>query len=81
MTQEEKALRIHIEKLEIQLEQMKQLGTTSGFFNAYFKQLKTASTNDEAFNVINEQYYSLFGRYRYSSYDTFRKVKNRNIKK
>lgn len=81
MTQEEKALRIHIEKLEAQLEQMKALGTTSGFFKAYFKQLKTAATNTEAFNTVNEQYHELFGRYRYSNYDTFRQQKNRNLKK
>lgn len=81
MTQQENALRIHIEKLEVQLKQMRTLASNQGFYNAYFKELKTAATNHEAFNIVNEQYYNLFGRYRYSSYDTFRNVKNRNIKK
>lgn len=81
MTQEEKALRIHIEKLQLQLDQMKALSSVSGFYNAYFKQLKTATSNSEAFNVVNEQYYNLFGRYRYSSYDSFSKLKNKSLKK
>lgn len=81
MTQEETALRIHIEKLELQLEQMKLLATTTGFFNAYFEELKKSATNTEAFNTVNERYHKLFGLYRYSDYNTFRVVKNRNIKK
>jgi hypothetical protein len=75
-TQEENALRIHIEKLENQNQQMRKLSTRQGFYDEYFKALQTAKTNREAFNNINEKYYSLFNQYRYSDWDSFKKMVN-----
>jgi hypothetical protein len=76
MTPEENALRIYIEKLEKENSEMKILFTKNGFFKEYFKKLKTAKNNIEAFNEINERYHELFGKYRYSDYNTFKRMSN-----
>lgn len=77
MTQaEENALRIYIKKLEAQNALMLQFSTTSGFYEMYFKELKTAKSNIEAFNNVNEKYYELFNKYRYSDWNSFKKMTN-----
>lgn len=60
-----------VNRLESQLLEMKKLSTTQGFFNVYFEQLKNCLTQTEAFNVVNEQYYRLFGQYRFSSFTVY----------
>jgi hypothetical protein len=72
---EENALRIYIAKLEAENEIMRQLSTVSGFYQMYFEKLKTTN-NLTAFNEVNEIYYSLFNRYRYSDYNSFKKMTN-----
>jgi len=81
MTQEEKALQARINKLEAENKELRSLGSDNGFYNAYFKELQTSASNTEAFDKVNERYRCFFGRYRYSSYDVYRKIKNLNIKK
>ena len=73
---EENALRIQITKLEKQVIEMRKLSTRKGFYEQYFKELKTARTNTEAFNNINERYHNLFGNYRYSDWNSFKKMTN-----
>lgn len=73
---EENALRIHIEKLEKENAEMRRLSTRKGFYNAFFDKLKTATSNKEAFNEVNEQYHALFGKYRYSDFNTFKRMSN-----
>lgn len=73
---EENAMRIQLEKLEKQVIEMRKLSTRKGFYEQYFKELKTARTNTEAFNNINERYHSLFGNYRYSDWNSFKKMTN-----
>jgi len=73
---EENALRIHIEKLEKQVAEMQKLSTRKGFYDEYFKELKTAKSNVEAFNNVNERYHSLFGNYRYSDCNSFKVMSN-----
>jgi hypothetical protein len=73
---EEKALRIYVEKLEKQNEQMRLLSTKIGFYQEYFKELKTAKTNKEAFENVNDRYFELFGSYRYSDFNTFKRMTN-----
>jgi hypothetical protein len=75
-TPEENALRIHIEKLEKQVAEMQKLSTRKGFYDQYFKELKTAKSNTEAFNNVNERYHALFGTYRYSDWNSFKKMTN-----
>lgn len=73
---EENALRIYIAKLEKENIEMRNLSTTKGFYDEYFKKLKTAKTNTEAFNEVNERYRELFGKYRYSDNSSFRRTVN-----
>ena len=77
MSPEEKnALDIYITKLEKENEAMRKLSTRKGFYNEYFNQLKLCKTNIEAFNVVNERYHVLFGQYRYSDWNSFKKMTN-----
>lgn len=73
---EENALRIYVAKLEKENLEMRNLSTVKGFYDEFFKNLKTAKTNTEAFNRVNERYYELFGKYRYSEYNTFKRMTN-----
>jgi len=73
---EENALRIYIAKLEKQNALMLQLSTTSGFYERYFQELKTAKSNIEAFNTVNELYHTVFNKYRYSDWNSFKKMTN-----
>jgi hypothetical protein len=45
-------------------------------FMMYFIKLRTAKSNTEAFNQVNEDYYGLFGHYRYSDWNTFKRMTN-----
>jgi hypothetical protein len=74
MTDFENALQLEVKKLELQNAKMKKLATTEGFFKVYFETCKDSKTNQEAFNIVNEQYYSLFGKYRYADYSSFKNI-------
>lgn len=71
---EENALRIRIQKLEKENAQMREISTRKGFYNQYFNELSIAKTNKEAFDIVNERYYTLFGKYRYSDYASFKRM-------
>jgi len=73
---EENAMRILIAKLEKENIEMRKLSTRKGFYNEFFNELKTASSNKEAFNTVNERYHTLFGQYRYSDFNTFKRMSN-----
>jgi hypothetical protein len=73
---EENALRIYVAKLERENLEMRNLSTVKGFYDEFFKKLKTAKTNIEAFNEVNERYHELFGKYRYSDWNSFKKMTN-----
>jgi hypothetical protein len=55
---------------------MRKFSTTKGFYDEYFIKLRTAKSNTEAFNQVNEDYYGLFGHYRYSDWNTFKRMTN-----
>ena len=74
--EEQNALRIYITKLEKENEEMRKISTRKGFYNEYFNELKTSKTNKEAFETVNERFYTLFGKYRYSDYATFKRMTN-----
>lgn len=61
-----------VSELQQENELMRQLGTTNGFFQAYFNMLKLARTNEEAFQSVNEQYFVFFGEYRYADHISFK---------
>jgi hypothetical protein len=71
---EENVFRLHIEKLEKTITLMVQLSTINGFYQNYFEKLRNAKSNIEAFNQTNDMYFSLFGKYRYSDHDSFKKT-------
>lgn len=73
---EENALIIRIQKLEKENAEMREISTINGFYKKYFNELKNATSNTEAFNIVNERYYNLFGRYRYSDWNSFKKMTN-----
>lgn len=63
---------VHESQLDFEL--LRQLVTTTGFFQAYFRLLKVARTNEEAFNHVNDQYFEYTGEYRYSDLKSFKSV-------
>jgi hypothetical protein len=60
---------------------MRLLSSKSGFYSEYFTELKTAKSNKQAFDTINEEHHRLFGRYRYSDWNSFKKMTNYYNKK
>jgi hypothetical protein len=81
MTAQEQHLAALIEKLKKENEIIRKIGTVTGFYEYYFQQLKNHKTEIECFEAVNDLYFEYFGEYKYSSYDSFRKVKNKHLKK
>lgn len=50
---------------------MRQLATPKGFYDYWFKNLPNYNTRIECFNAVNDLYFSYFGEYRYSTYNSF----------
>jgi hypothetical protein len=72
---EENDLRILIAKIENENTTMRKLSTRKGFYEFYFEKLKTSKTQIQAFNKVNNLYFSLFGMKRYTDYTTFKTLK------
>lgn len=70
-----------IEELQAQNKLMRQLATTTGFYEYYFKQLSHHRTNFECFNHVNDLYFDIFGEYRYSSFKSFHNSISQHYKK
>lgn len=64
-----------IEELQAENKLMRQLATSTGFYEYYFSQLKHHRTNIECFNHVNDLYFDIFGEYRYASYYSFARTK------
>ena len=54
---------------------------TEGFEKRYLYNVKIFKTYIDAYNKTEEEYMSNFGKRRYSSYDSFRQVRKRYIKR
>ena len=52
-----------------------------GFYRRYLHNVKLTSTYMKAYQLTEDEYVETFGKKRYSSYDSFRIIKNRIIKK
>ena len=52
-----------------------------GFYKRYLHNIKLTSTYIKAYQLTENEYIETFGKKRYSSYDSFRIIKNRIIKK
>ena len=53
----------------------------AGFYRRYLHNVKLTSTYIKAYQLTENEYVETFGKKRYASYDSFRIVKNRIIKK
>jgi len=73
---EENALRIYIEKIEKENELLRKFSTVKGFYDEYFAELPKVNSNKEAFDNVNEVYFSLYGKYKYSDFNSFKRVSN-----
>ena len=64
-------------------DRVKKLVTPQGFLDAYYQErsANNTSTNEEIFNQLNDEYKAIFGKHRYASYESFRIVKNRKLKR
>lgn len=80
-TQQEIAIQAQMEKLRKENELMRKIGTAPGFFQYYFSILPQHRTRIEAFNFANEQYFELYGEYRYSTHGSFLNQLNTHLKK
>jgi len=67
-------------KLKKENELLKKLATNSGFYTYYFEMLPKCKTFTEAFNMANDEYYELFGQYKYSSYNSFQNAMKKKSK-
>lgn len=56
------------------------LGTRSGFIDYYFSILHRFRKYTAAFRTLNDLYYMIFGRYKYSSYHSFKKQRKNYLK-
>lgn len=57
------------------------IGRVDGYFARYFELCKTAPTYRQAWEIVEEEYFLLFGKHRYRTYGYFRKVKSLRYKK
>lgn len=80
-TQLEIAQAHELEVLMQKIELMRQLSSTNGFFQYYFKNLNNYKTNTDCFNHCNDLYFELFGVYKYSSMQSFWSINHKNNKK
>lgn len=60
-----------------QLDQVRCLSTTEGFCQAFEKNLRVTRTFTEAYEITEASHEQLFGRRRYSCYESFSIVKSR----
>lgn len=81
MTAHEKHLEALVKKLKKENEIICRIATSSGFYEYYFEQLKHYKSNIDCFEYVNNLYYQYFGEYKYSSYNSFRTVKNKFLEK
>ena len=81
MTAHELHLQALVDKLKNENEIIKRIATSAGFYQYYFENLKHYKTEIDCFEKINDLYYEFFGEHKFSSYDSFRKQKNKYITK
>lgn len=77
ITQHHLALQVENEKLKKENEIMRQIASTDGFYEFYFKNISKHKTRSEAFNYVNSLYFKCFGFFRYSNYCSFKRTINK----
>jgi len=61
-----------LEKKQKEIDLMKLLNSSDGFYQYFFKICNEYKTREDAFDAVNNLYFELFGRFRYKSYKGFR---------
>lgn len=75
------ALQAQLLKEQQKTERMRILITFTGFYQEFFNILKSCRTREEAFDKLNDEYYELFGLFKYKDYQSFKKVVSYHLKK
>lgn len=66
-----------ITELQAEIDLMRRLTTSVGFYEYYFSQLRFHKTNVDCFNAVNNKFLDIFGEERYSDYRSFM-ISNKN---
>lgn len=61
--------------------QIARLTTTKGFIEAFEEEISNHKNMPDAYYAVEKVHHSVFGYHRYSGYDSFRKVRERKLKK
>lgn len=56
-------------------------GINNAYFLRYFEKLPKSRTTIEAFNHVNDEFFDLFGEYKYSCIRSFRNSLKRHLEK
>lgn len=70
-------------QLELQKENelLKKLATITGFISLYYEELPKFKFDYQCFNHLNDLHFKHFGTEKFSSYDSFRHIKNKQFRK
>ena len=77
--QQKKSHLDRIDKLQEENNMLRKLATKRGFIQLYYSYLKDFNTNTECFDFLNEKHKKEFGKYKFSGYDSFRVIRNREL--
>lgn len=59
---------------------MLQLFTTEGFIDAFWQMANQYDTQEAAYEALETEYRTIFGRRKYSYFNSFRVVRDRKVK-
>jgi len=71
-------------KTEINQARIFRMISPSGFINIFYEEIKSAQarnkpiSHEQAFELINTEYYRSTGKYRYKNFQTFKALKDKN---
>lgn len=57
-----------------------ELSSCSGFINRFYKLLPLYSTHEQTYDALEKEHAEIFGRKKYASFESFKKVKNKRLK-
>lgn len=58
-----------------------QLLDKDGFIGAYYEGIRAGQSCIDAFNAVNDEYYTFFNKFKYADYKNFAKVRDYEQKK
>ena len=67
---------------DAQIKLMREISTRDGFTRKFYQYLRESKiTQQQAFDKLNEQYEQLFGKKRYSNFESYRKTRDYQLRK